>query len=163
EAYQKKQKTFTTMEARFTTKLQNIPEDLQERKVRKDKIKQQKETLDERMATWETTQKKLDAAKEKKQTVATRFANKEKKLKEVEKKEAETKEVYQKKLSEAGFTEEVTYEEAKLTDQGREHLSQTIEAFKQKLYTLTEQVAELEKSLAGKSTMDVSTIENKLS
>src|SRR5699024_9276167 len=44
----------------------------------------------------------------------------------------------------------------------REHLSQTIEAFKQKLYTLTEQVAELEKSLAGKSTMDVSTIENKL-
>src|SRR5699024_10345353 len=126
EAYQKKQTTFTTMEARFTTKLQNIPEDLQEIKVLKDKIKQQKETLDERMATWETTQKKLDAAKEKKQTVATSLSNKEQQLKELEKKEAETKEVYQKKLSEAGFTEEVTYEEAKLTDQEREHLSQTI-------------------------------------
>lgn len=162
ETYQKNQTKFTTMEARFTTKLQNIPEDLQEIKVLKDKIKQQKETLDERMAAWETTQKKLDAAKEKKQTVATSLSNKEQQLKELEKKETETKEVYQKKLSEAGFTEEVTYEEAKLTDQEREHLSQTIEAFKQKLYTLTEQVAELEKSLAGKSTMDVSTIENKL-
>src|SRR5699024_12114261 len=60
ETYQKNQTKFTTMEARFTTKLQNIPEDLQEIKVLKDKIKQQKETLDERMAAWETTQKKLD-------------------------------------------------------------------------------------------------------
>src|SRR5699024_11973242 len=75
ETYQKNQTKFTTMEARFTTKLQNIPEDLQEIKVLKDKIKQQKETLDERMAAWETTQKKLDAAKEKKQTVATSLSN----------------------------------------------------------------------------------------
>src|SRR5699024_2706862 len=118
---------------------------------------------DEPMAAGQTTQNTLADAKEQKETAATSLSNKEPQLKELEKEEAETKEVYQKKLSEAGVTEEVTYEAAKLTDQERETVAERIEAGKQKLYTVKEQVAEIEKSLAGKSTMDVSTIENKLS
>jgi len=162
QAYQQLNTEYATSHAVYQDRIQNIPEEVRILSALEKQIKEAENAKEKMEQALETARKNFQQAKEEQTKATSNLENAKKQLDETKAKVEQMKTQFTEALSNAEFTTEETYQQAKLPENERQALKQDTETFKQRLSTTSQQVQELQASLKGKQKVDLTELEQQL-
>lgn len=134
--------------------LERIPEELRSPDLLERRMKAQSALVAKLEAAWKEAQQRLQAAQTKLAAEKAGEVQMAAQLEEAESNLRQAGERFRLELVESGFASPAEYVEARLAEAERLALRERIEAFRQSVAALVEQIAELERELAGREPAD---------
>lgn len=134
--------------------LERIPEELRSPDRLEQRMKVQTALAGKLEAAWKEAQQQLQAAQTKLAAEKAGEVQMAAQLEEAESNLRQAGERFRVELAESGFASPAEYVEARLAEPDRLALRERIEAFRQSVAALAEQIAELERGLAGREPAD---------
>ncbi|MBD2866542.1 SbcC/MukB-like Walker B domain-containing protein, partial [Paenibacillus oceani] len=134
--------------------LERIPEELRSPDLLERRLKAQSAHVAQLEAAWKEAQQRLQAAQTKLAAEKAGEVQMAAQLEEAESNLRQAGERFRLELAESGFASPAEYVEARLAEAERLALRERIEAFRQSVAALAEQMAELERELAGREPAD---------
>ncbi|NBI30016.1 AAA family ATPase [Chengkuizengella marina] len=153
---------YATAKALLEQSLVNIPEEVRSLETLEKRIGQIQKHKDDLQLQWKAVQEHLEQTKIEHSEVKVYFVNLENLMLETKEKLDKANRQYNQSLEEAGFSQELEYQSAKMSKEKREQLTQQIEEWRSNLSIVTKQIEELEDELKDKQKADLNKIQNDL-
>ncbi|WP_242247384.1 AAA family ATPase [Bacillus cereus group sp. BfR-BA-01523] len=141
---------------------QNIPESLQTVQAWKVQFDQALQELRLMEDEWEKVQEAYQHWQNENIRIQAEHDNASNQFNSAKEKKEETFTRFMKELEQSGFTDQLTYKEAKLNDAEMDKLQQEIQSYYSSLEVLTKQIEELKADLKDKEYMDISSLDEQV-
>ncbi|NDI35305.1 AAA family ATPase [Chengkuizengella sediminis] len=153
---------YSTEKALLEQSVVNIPEEVRSLVKLEERIGQTQKHKANLEHRWKAVQEQLEQTKIQQSEVRVLFITTEKQVLETKDKLDKANMQFSQSLEEAGFSQELDYQSAKMTKENRQQLTQQIEEWKSNLSLVTKQIEELKKELKDKKQFDLNEIQNEL-
>ena len=143
----------------YQERLKQIPSEIQQLSDLEKQFQATGHTVKQLNTIWENAQKHYHDSKEAKTKATTHLEHLIAQMKETKERRQQVETQFSAAIAKAGFESEKAYEQARLTDEDRLKLQQTIDVFKQNLSHTNAQIEELQQVLKGKTKVDLTELE----
>jgi exonuclease SbcC len=152
----------SSKQSRYEQELERIPEELRTPDRLAARLKAQEALLARLGAAWKAAQQELQLAQTKHAGETASEAQLAAQLAEAESSCRQADERFRSELAKGGFETAAAFEQARMDEPERQALQGEIDRFRQTLAALEQQIAELERELAGKSPADTDAMQSAL-
>lgn len=139
----------------FQERLRSVPEELRDYALLKTRIEELDRQYKSLVEAWERADKNLQEAKLALTERKTNYRSLSDQLKDFEKKFKTAEESFRSQVSRANFVSLEQYLQAKMSEEARLALRRELEEYEQQVGSLSKQVSDLKKELAGKDRVDL--------
>ncbi|MFS1514514.1 SMC family ATPase [Chengkuizengella sp. SCS-71B] len=153
---------YSTEKALLEQSVVNIPEEVRSLVKLQERIEITQKNKENLEHQWKTVQEQLEQTKIQQSEVNVHFINTENQVLETKDKLDKVNNQFTQSLEEAGFSQEIDYQNAKMAKENRQQLTQQIEEWKYNLSLVTKQIEELKDELKDKKQFDLNEIQGEL-